>query len=84
MPLESVCWGSDLLTAGAHASFQLGHVDLAGGLVEQDACIVQTKFAKTFRTYFMPVRDQSILDYRYDPTLGQLVSERGQAVPTSR
>ena len=40
---------------GALASFRLGHVDLAGGFVEQDARTVQTKFAKTFRTYFMPV-----------------------------
>ena len=45
-----------LLTAarvGALASFQLGHVDMAGGFVDQDARTVQTKFAKTFRTYFM-------------------------------
>ena len=41
--------------ANALASFRLGHVDLAGGFVEQDARIVRTKFAKTFRTYFMPV-----------------------------
>jgi integrase len=40
---------------GALASFRLGHVDLAGGFVEQDARTVQTKFSKTFRTYFMPV-----------------------------
>ncbi len=38
----------------ALASFQLGHVDVAGGYVEQDARVVRTKFAKTFRTYFMP------------------------------
>ena len=38
----------------ALASFQLRHVDLAGGFVEQDAREVRTKFAKTFRTYFMP------------------------------
>lgn len=41
--------------ANALASFRLGHVDLAGGYVEQDAREVRTKFAKTFRTYFMPV-----------------------------
>ncbi|WP_310473914.1 hypothetical protein [Sandarakinorhabdus sp.] len=40
---------------GALASFRLGHVDLSGGSVEQDARTVQTKFSKTFRTYFMPV-----------------------------
>jgi site-specific recombinase XerD len=39
----------------ALASFQLGHVDVTGGFVEQDARVVRTKFAKTFRTYFMPV-----------------------------
>jgi integrase len=41
----------------ALASFQLGHVDMAGGFVEQDARTVRTKAAKTFRTYFMPVDD---------------------------
>lgn len=41
----------------ALASFRLGHVDLAGGWIEQDARLVRTKFAKTFRTYFMPVID---------------------------
>ncbi|MEO9132442.1 MAG: site-specific integrase [Sphingomonas sp.] len=40
---------------GALASFRLGHVDLAGGFVEQDARTVRTKFGKTFRTYFMDV-----------------------------
>lgn len=45
---------------GALASFQLGHVDLAAGLVEQDARVVQTKFAKTFRTYFMPVSEAAL------------------------
>ena len=40
---------------GALASFRLGHVDMAGGFVEQDARTVRTKAAKTFRTYFMPV-----------------------------
>ena len=38
----------------ALASFQLGHVNLVGGYVEQDARVVRTKFAKTFRTFFMP------------------------------
>jgi len=40
---------------GALASFQLGHIDLAGGFVEQDARVVKTKFAKTFRTFFLPI-----------------------------
>lgn len=39
----------------ALASFRLGHIDMAGGFVEQDARTVRTKFSKTFRTYFMPV-----------------------------
>jgi integrase len=40
---------------GALASFRMGHVDLAGGLVEHDARTVQSKFAKTFSTWFMPI-----------------------------
>lgn len=40
---------------GALASFRLGHVDVAGGFVDQDARVVRTKAAKTFRTYFMQV-----------------------------
>ena len=40
--------------ANALASFQLGHVNLAGGYVDHDARTVRTKFAKTFRTWFMP------------------------------
>lgn len=39
----------------ALATFQLGHVDVEGRLVDQDARVVRTKYAKTFRTYFMPV-----------------------------
>jgi integrase len=41
-------------------TFRLGHVDLAGGFVDQDARTVATKFAKTFRTYFMPVSDVAL------------------------
>lgn len=44
----------------ALATFQLGHVDLQNGFVEQDARTVRTKFAKTFRTYFMPVVDGAL------------------------
>lgn len=44
----------------ALATFQLGHVDLSKGFVEQDARSVHTKFAKTFRTYFMPVVDGAL------------------------
>lgn len=45
---------------GALASFRLGHVNVAGGFVEQDARAVRTKAAKTFRTYFMPVDDGAL------------------------
>ncbi|MEA3539708.1 MAG: tyrosine-type recombinase/integrase [Pseudomonadota bacterium] len=44
----------------ALASFRLGHVDTVGGFVEQDARVVRTKFAKTFRTYFMPVIEEAL------------------------
>lgn len=44
----------------ALASFRLEHVDIAGGFVEQDARTVRTKFAKTFRTYFMPVCESAL------------------------
>ncbi len=44
----------------ALASFRLGHVNLVGGYIEQDARTVRTKFAKTFRTYFMPVCDPAL------------------------
>jgi integrase len=44
----------------ALASFQLGHVNVADGYVEQDARTVQTKFAKTFRTYFMPIEGDAL------------------------
>lgn len=40
---------------GALASFRLGHVNIADGYVEQDARVVRTKFAKTFRTFLMPI-----------------------------
>lgn len=44
----------------ALATFRLGHVDIEGGFVDQDARAVQTKGAKTFRTYFMPVDDNAM------------------------
>lgn len=44
----------------ALATFRLGHVNLDGGFVEQDARTVATKFAKTFRTIFMPVCDGAL------------------------
>jgi site-specific recombinase XerD len=42
----------------ATASMKLKHVNLAAGYVEQDAREVQTKFSKTFTTYFFPVGDE--------------------------
>ena len=41
-------------------TFRLGNVNLAAGYVDQDARNVATKFAKTFRTIFMPVSDQAL------------------------
>jgi integrase len=45
----------------ALASFRLGHVNLAEGYVEQDARVVRTKFAKTFRTYLMPIGGDALV-----------------------
>lgn len=45
---------------GALSSFRLGHVDIAGGFVDQDARTVRTKKSKTFRTYFMPVDENAM------------------------
>ena len=42
----------------AITSVKLKHVDPKAGYVEQDAREVQTKFSKTFTTYFFPVGDE--------------------------
>lgn len=42
---------------GALATLRLKHVDLQQGVVHQDARDVQTKFSKTFSTWFFPVGD---------------------------
>jgi integrase/recombinase XerC len=42
----------------AIASMKLKHVDLAAGSVYQDAREVQTKFSKTFVTFFFPVGEE--------------------------
>ncbi|MCG3203336.1 MAG: Tyrosine recombinase XerC [Gammaproteobacteria bacterium] len=42
----------------AIASMKLKHVNLTAGFVEQDAREVQTKFSKTFTTYFFPVGEE--------------------------
>jgi integrase len=39
----------------AIASLKLKHIDLGAGCVNQDAREVETKFSKTFTTYFFPV-----------------------------
>jgi integrase len=42
---------------GAIASLKLKHVDIADGKVDQDARDVNTKFSKSFITWFFPVGD---------------------------
>ena len=42
----------------AIASMKLKHVDLIAGCVNQEAREVQTKFSKTFSTYFFPVGEE--------------------------
>ncbi len=42
----------------ATASMKLKHVDLIGNCVNQDAREVNTKFSKTFNTFFFPVGDE--------------------------
>ncbi|BCL62313.1 hypothetical protein DGMP_30060 [Desulfomarina profundi] len=42
----------------AIASMKLKHTDLIAGYVKQDAREVQTKFSKTFTTYFFPVGEE--------------------------
>ncbi len=37
---------------------KLKHINLVAGCVEQDAREVQTKFSKTFTTYFFPVGEE--------------------------
>lgn len=44
----------------ALASIRLGLVNAVEGYVEQDARLVRTKFAKTFRTWFMPVSEKAL------------------------
>lgn len=45
---------------GALASIKLKHVDLAQGRLDQDAREVNTKFSKTFSTWFFPVGGQAL------------------------
>ena len=42
---------------GAIASLKLKHIDVAEGKLDQDAREVNTKFSKTFTTFFLPVGD---------------------------
>jgi integrase len=41
--------------ASALASIRLGHVDMTGGYVDQDARVVRTKGSKSFRTFFFQI-----------------------------
>jgi integrase len=43
---------------GATASIKLKHVDIEQGRLDQDARQVNTKFSKTFTTWFFPVGDE--------------------------
>lgn len=43
---------------GAIASMKLKHIDLKANCIIQDAREVNTKFSKTFNTYFFPVGDE--------------------------
>lgn len=49
---------------GAIASMRLKHIDLVEGCVHQDARDVNTKFAKTFTTWFFPVDDAYLHAFR--------------------
>jgi integrase len=51
---------------GATASLKLKHIDIDQGKVDQDARQVNTKFSKTFTTWFFPVGDdllQIVIDW---------------------
>lgn len=43
---------------GAIASMKLKHIDLIAGCINQDAREVNTKFSKTFSTFFFPVGEE--------------------------
>lgn len=68
MPIETAIQRRDraliaftLLTGArdsAIASMKLKHINLVAGCVEQDAREVQTKFSKTFTTFFFPVGEE--------------------------
>ncbi|MGI8705980.1 MAG: tyrosine-type recombinase/integrase [Sphingomicrobium sp.] len=45
---------------GALASFQIQHVNLKEGYIEQDARTVRTKFGKSFRTFFKPIGGEAL------------------------
>lgn len=49
---------------GAVASLRLKHIDLVENCVHQDARDVNTKFAKTFTTWFFPVDDTYLNTFR--------------------
>lgn len=49
---------------GAIASLRLKHIDLVQNCVYQDARDVRTKFAKTFTTWFFPVDEAYLQEFR--------------------
>jgi integrase/recombinase XerD len=66
-----------LLTGIRHralASLKIKHVDLQNGAVVQDAREVQTKFSKTFTTYFFPVEPKDRLRRIVEDWVEYLVS----------
>lgn len=42
-------------------SLRLDHIDLAKGLIDQDARTVHTKFGRSFLTYFMPIGGEALV-----------------------
>ena len=67
----------------ALASMKLKHVDIATGSVFQDAREVETKFSKSFTTYFFNVGDEvrQIFDVGHSPAPGEAMGQRRPAVP---
>lgn len=71
----------------AIASLKLKHIDLLAGSVFQDAREVQTKFSKTFTTYFFPVGDeirQIVSDWVTFLREEKLWSNNGPLFPATR
>jgi hypothetical protein len=68
----------------ATASLKLKHIDVHQGRVNQDARQVNTKFSKTFTTWFFPVGDdvlQIIVDWGRLFAAGEALGRRRSVVP---